>query len=322
MSPGRHAAGPEAATEEEPVEWEEGARPCAVGDPGRAASTVVTEWDARFLFRNDFLVDGVRLPAVESPVADLRAACVRGLKNRYYGKVCQDEYGFLVSPDRRWLVIAVADGVAQGTHSHIAAQIVVRSGCRALSALLGQDDPSRIDWTALLHRLADEVVRYAQAELGLGDRVDVAGTLATTALFAVVGLTPDEDGFLPAYVMPFGDSSAWVLRPDDERPWIALQPVKNEGSVIASSATDAIPLVPHELPAAVKTSIAPGEALVLMTDGVGDALGAGSGEVGQFLAASWREPPEALTFASQANFARRTYDDDRTVVAVWPVRRS
>ncbi|GLY47526.1 protein phosphatase 2C domain-containing protein [Lentzea sp. NBRC 102530] len=319
MSRGKHAAGTELG--EEPVTWEEGARPCAVGDPGRAASTVLTERDSRFLFRNDFLVDGARLPRADAPVADLRAACVRGLKNRYYGKVCQDDYGFLVTKDEQWLVIAVADGVAQGSHSHVAAGIVARGGCETLAKALADEHPSRIDWTRLLHRLADDVVRHGQQHLGLRDRVDVSGTLATTALFAIVGLQPDEDGFLPAFVLPFGDSSAWLLRPRDGRKWIPLQAVKNEGNVIATSATDAIPLVPHELPPALETSLAPGEALVLMTDGVGDPLGTGDGEVGRFLADAWSSPPEALTFASQANFARRSFDDDRTVVAVWPVPR-
>ena len=64
------------------------------------------------------------------------------------------------------------------------------------------------------------------------------------------------------------------------------------------------------------------QVLVLMSDGVGDPLGAGTGEVGQTLAESWRKPPYILTFAAQVEFARRSFDDDRTVIAVWPVPES
>jgi hypothetical protein len=46
-------------------------------------------------------------------------------------------------------------------------------------------------------------------------------------------------------------------------------------------------------------------------------LGAGTGEVGRVLADLWAAPPEMLDFAAQVGFARRTFDDDRTVVGVW-----
>ena len=56
--------------------------------------------------------------------------------------------------------------------------------------------------------------------------------------------------------------------------------------------------------------------IFLMTDGVGDPLGRGDGPVGRFLATEWAEPPDMLSFAGQVAFARRSYDDDRTVVGV------
>ena len=59
-------------------------------------------------------------------------------------------------------------------------------------------------------------------------------------------------------------------------------------------------------------------ALFLMTDGVADPLGAGSGEVGRVLGQWWAQPPNEFEFGAQAAFARRSFDDDRTVVGVWP----
>jgi hypothetical protein len=117
--------------------------------------------------------------------------------------------------------------------------------------------------------------------------------------------------------MSLGDTSAWQLRPDREMPWESLREVKNAGSTIASSATAAVPLIPRQLPPPVSARLCPGEALVLMSDGVGDPLGGGTGEVGASLASAWRLPPDPLNFAAQVGFARRTFDDDRTVVAIW-----
>jgi len=56
-----------------------------------------------------------------------------------------------------------------------------------------------------------------------------------------------------------------------------------------------------------------------MSDGIGDALGSGTGEVGEFLAKVWRRPPSPLAFAAQAEFSRKSFDDDRTALVFWPV---
>ena len=63
--------------------------------------------------------------------------------------------------------------------------------------------------------------------------------------------------------------------------------------------------------------LAPSEALILVTDGVGDPLGDGTGELGQQLATRWAYPPTIDAFLLDVNFLRRTFDDDRTAVGVW-----
>lgn len=302
--------------------WPSDVPAVAVGEPGRAAALVTARPDSAVPFHPDTVLDGVRVSgATGTDRLDLRAASVRGLSHRYYGRVRQDDYAFVVTGDSRYLVLAVADGVSAGALSHVAAGIVTRHGCRRIAGQLTNCEPDDLDWTAILCGVADDVVSRAGAtdpDLRDGDAPTVAERMAATVLFAVVGTDPGADGAHPVYAMAYGDTSAWLLDPAAQPPWSPLHAVKNAGAGLASSATFAVPLVPATAPPPVRTHLAPGCALVLMTDGVGDPLGGGGGDVGTYLAAAWTQPPDPLTFAAQIGFARRSYDDDRTVVAVWP----
>lgn len=292
----------------------------SVGDPGRAAAGVVPRPDQLLPFRNDIVLDAVRIAGPAGGEVELRAASIRGLSHQYYGTVRQDEFAYLVTEDHRWLVAAVADGLSSGRHSHRAAQIVCRYGCRQVERQLRERDLTELDWQALFDGLGDKVVERASEELDLDDPAveAVAERMAATALFAVVDLEPTATGGRRAHVMSLGDTSAWLLRPDRPEPWLPLQAVKNAGSTVASASTAAVPAVPRTLAPPVVTELCPDEVLVLMSDGVGDPLGGGTGEVGAFLADAWRSAPDPLTFAAQVGFRRRSYDDDRTVLAVWP----
>jgi serine/threonine protein phosphatase PrpC len=291
----------------------------AIGDPGRAARTVVPVPDRETAYRADTVVDGVVVtPTTGGRSVTLRGASVRGWSHRYYGKVRQDEFAYLTSDGSPWLVLAVADGVSAGAKSHEAAKIVVRSGCTHLSRLLADQPVESLDWSGVLDRLTEEIVRFGRDRLALPETEKVANHLAATAVFAVVDLSGDRED-VPVHMVSVGDSSAWLLRPEADRAWTPLQAVKNEGVTIASSATAALPATALPPLSPVVTSVRAGQALVLMTDGVGDPLGAGTGEVGTYLAQAWARPPSALSFAGQVDFARRSYDDDRTVLAIWPM---
>jgi serine/threonine protein phosphatase PrpC len=285
----------------------------AVGDPGRAPSRVRPRLDSRFPFRPSVAADQVRITAGRGgPELELRAASVRGLAHRYYGTTRQDAYGFIVSDDNQWLVLAVADGVSAGERSHLAAETAAQVGCQLLVEQLAH---GALDWPGLLSTLAAEITAIGGHEAD-ADPVRVAEDLATTALFAVLGLRDD----VPTTVYAFGDSSAWLLRPSQPETWTPLQAVKNAGAAIASPATKALPLLPSNggFPEPASFTLPPDAVLVLMSDGVADPLGSGQGEVADFLAGVWAEPPDPYSFAAQVDFARRTFDDDRTVIAVWP----
>jgi hypothetical protein len=140
--------------------------------------------------------------------------------------------------------------------------------------------------------------------------------MSAALTFAVVDLVATDDGNT-VHLMTIGDTSGWII--DQDGCWCPLQPVKNAGADIHSSAVSALP-APTQTPApAVRAVLRPGEVLVVMTDGIGDPLGDGSGVVGEFLSRVWREPPPDLAFAAHISFTRRTFDDDRTAVAVWPI---
>lgn len=308
-------------------QWSGGLTPYSVGDPGRAAKDVQPAPDLQCWDQRDTVLDGVLFTDGSGQRAlELRAASVRGRSHRYYGKIRQDEYAYRCTADNGFLVAAVADGVSAGRFSHHAAQVVTRQGCVLIANRLREVEPDDLPWVDVLEDLSAAVVaegrrllrQHEGSQLG-ADGLDphaIAGELAATALFAVVDLRSDI-AERTAHLLALGDTSAWVLRSGTR--WEAQQPIKNDGAMIATSATSALPMVPAELGPPRQITVGPGDALVLVSDGIGDPLGDGTGDVGAFLASVWRRPPAALEFAAQVDFARKSYDDDRTAIVLWPL---
>lgn len=300
--------------------WTGAFTPYVVGDPGRAALSVRPRAAERSWDRRDTVVDGVTLSHDGSDVGELRAASVRGLSHANYGVVRQDEYAFRITAGGRYLVVAVADGVSSGHHSDQAAMIVTRRGAELVAEYLERHGPDDIPWMTVMRELAARVLDRGRQLVAIGggrpaSDDEIAHEIAATALFAVVDLVPGPDG-CAVQTVALGDTSALVLR---DGGWEPLQPVKNARAAVASSATSAIPALPPALAAPIRTTVKAGEALVLVSDGVGDALGGGRGPVAEFLAEVWATAPRtALEFAAQVGFARKSFDDDRTAVAVWP----
>jgi hypothetical protein len=261
----------------------------------------------------DTALDGGRLGGWE-----LRAASVRGLAHRYDGRPRQDAYAFCVSTDGEWIVAAVADGVSSGALSHRASALVAHHGCRILAKQLGTVHPDGIDWYAALADVSKAVLALGRRtpDFELLNDEDIARAMSTTVVFAVVKTVPDEDS--SAYLCWWGDSSAWSL--DPEGRWDCLSEVKNDDpDAVPTNATRALPFLPEDsddIPART-VGIDAGRTLFLITDGIGDALGNGDGEVGSILSGLWRSPPDLLQFAAHAGFGRQGFDDDRTVLGLW-----
>lgn len=329
--PSTRAAKPTGTTAEEP-EPSERPRPVTtgsfeaytIGDPGRAFHRTVSLTETKHRDSHDIAIDAAAVNDPEgTPRLIVRAASSRGLAHQQYGDPRQDDHCFVLSADGEWLVCLVADGVSAGEWSHLAAYVATEEGAADIAKLLATADPADLPWRAVLQRLADQLADIC-ATLPSGDAVDidlspqeVAAKMATTLVIGVVATRPGENGTHAVTVVRLGDSSGWIL--DAQDGWISLGDVKNAGNVIAESATACLPLVPEHDPAVVETTLGDGAALVLITDGIGDPLGSGRGEVGTHLATVWARPPHPVEFAAQVAFGRKTFDDDRGAIVVWPV---
>jgi hypothetical protein len=264
----------------------------------------------------DTMLDGGSLAGVT-----VLAASVRGLSHRQKGTARQDSYGLATSLDKRWLVTVVADGVSNGPLSHRAAQVTTRGATRVAALIDEGIHPSVLDWYGIFSDLAGRIVA-AGAKL-LDTRADpdgpaeaVARAMGTTATFLVCETTPDGPVRL-VYIAWMGDSPAWSV---DKGHWLCLTEIKNAGNEVASSSVAALPHLPEDprrLPQRSGT-VPAGACLFVMSDGVGDPLGDGRGEVGAVLAREWERPPALPRFAEQVAFGRKSFDDDRTVVGIWP----
>lgn len=300
-----------------------------VGDAGRL--TQLTALPSPVLSRADIEATG----AVHGQLC-YRAATLRGASHLALRAPRQDAYSFRFSTTGDWLAICVADGVSQSPASHTAADLACRKLTRALASSLDSSPipetfedwkqlSESIDWAGAAESASAAII---DAATGLakptdaaesGDQVrslsstEAAAVMATTAVCLVIATRTNADGALPYSVaIVAGDSPAMLLTGGR---WSALTELKDTDPEIASSAVHPLPRQPSIQPQL--GALEKGQALVLMTDGLGDPLGAGSGQVGSFLAERWQEPPDTLSFLIDLGFLRKTFVDDRTAFAVW-----
>lgn len=286
----------------------------AIGDPGRADWAVegppAPPWG-----RPDTVVDGPSLGVVE-----VRAASVRGISHRAYTRTRQDEYA-LATTDSGHLILVVSDGLGSLEESHRAAAAVCRHGCKAIrEALVNGGSMESIDWVEVLNQIAAVIVRADVAlQSASGGRTSSDGealqsSMAATALFAVVETETEPDTPLAAVIASYGDCSAWIL---EGHSWTAVTRLKATEATFSTSAVYGLPTIAEEALEVHQLELPVGGLMVLMSDGVGDPMANGDGQVGAALADAWAQPPNPLDFARQVGFARKSFDDDRTVVGVW-----
>jgi Protein phosphatase 2C len=257
-------------------------------------------------YRPDTVCDGW-----STPQFTVRVASVRGYAHRYAGKPCQDSVAVAAHPGTGAVVFAVADGVSSAPHSHIGSRRACETAVREVCAAL-EHTGRRPDWRDLLDRVAGDMVgQLRRVGPPPGDPAAEIGSAL------VAGVIRTIDGRAWVDLVQVGDSSAWVLH---EGAFTALLADKfSGGGAVTSTAVMALPDVPDE-PAIAQAPIPVGAALLVGTDGFGDALGDGTGLVGGVFREVLADAPTPLQLAHTLDFSRETFDDDRTLVAIWPLR--
>ncbi|MGW0809072.1 protein phosphatase 2C domain-containing protein [Nonomuraea sp. NPDC002799] len=242
----------------------------------------------------------------------LRSASVRGERHRYYRQPRQDATFAVAHEESGAVVFAVADGLSSATAATIGAAEACRAAVWAMYAQLGEGRPGP-DFPAVVRHAARTLHRQAATmSRQEPDLAQVEELLATTLVAGTA--RPGADG-IEVSLFRVGDSGAWALDLTGPR-FRPLFGAKTEGDVVPSSVT-ALPRVPPELEQWSGT-VVPGEVFLIGTDGFGDPLGDGDGQVGALFAEHLATPPSPPWLAHLLDFSRETFDDDRTLLALWP----
>jgi hypothetical protein len=290
-------------------------RPIVVGQAGPSFEPKGTREDFQVVpCRPDIVIDGW-----STGPFTLRAATTRGYSHRHLGTPRQDDYAVVLQAAPGPLIVAVADGVSGAHLSHVGSTTAVGYASQWLARELS-DDIAQTDWRKLLQSAAWALVEQAKITLSLDD-FDAERTeqsMATTLVCAVC--QPIDDSQMRVWLVGVGDSGAWVLEGNKFARVLGGKSTSESG--LTSSAVTALPRIPDTVEA-VEVTVRSGQALLVGTDGFGDPLGGGTGEVGKLFSEVLNgDIPPLLEFAHALDFSRETFDDDRTLVAVWPFHPS
>lgn len=242
--------------------------------------------------------------------ADLRGLSIRGLSirghvHRYEGSVRQDQLAVGEIREEKLLVCAVADGLGTQPASHLGAAFASRlaaSWPRAGELLAGKS--TAFDCSEISAALQSEAQRR-----GL-DPEAVSTTLTFAVIAQVPTIGPDGVPRWQVAVAQIGDSHAYRLRCGR---WTPL--TKQDHA--AESLSNVVEPLPRYSTASVQhLDLVAGEVLALTTDGAGNLL-EDQPEFALALASCWQQSapsPSALLRVLDASV--KTYDDDRTFLAV------
>jgi len=289
------AAGPPAAASWDPIVLDVGVAAFPSRPPagsGRFPDTVVDGWSSdRF---------------------DVRLASIRGYSHRFYGRPRQDAASVAFDESTGSVVFAVADGVSSARCAERGAELAVRTAVNMIGIALraGRNGP---DWRALIESISLRLAEEARSPGGDG-AAETGRAPADFATTLVAGYARPAVAGGVVTVVQLGDSSAWLL---DGSGFTRLLGSKSDpGAAVIPSQVAALPAVPETVEP-VTATLPDGSVLLVGTDGFGDPLGDGTGLVGGLFRSVLRTPPPPLGFAHALDFSRETFDDDRTLVAVW-----
>ena len=291
-----------------------------VGNPSPAfeARLVKPEFDSS-LYRPDTAIDGWSNGRVV-----VRAASVRGYQHRYDGSPRQDDFALLSSDDGHTVFLAVADGLSSARNSHVGSSYATRYAVRWLNQSAAskakETEGGRIDWSQMLSDCVRSTSWFLLQEtarlFGVDKDVRQAARLTATTLVCAAVVTKDDP--VSVYSVSVGDSGAWILADGEFTPLSGGKSL-DAGGIADSSVQHFLPGgIPETFDVAHQDLVA-GSVLLLGSDGFGDPLGRGRGAVGDLFRETFQgRVPSRHEFAHVLDFQRETFDDDRTLVGVWP----
>lgn len=260
-----------------------------IGAPGRAANEISAGLPGQFSGLPDHHQSEFSTGSLE-----IRAATSRGLLHRHTGTGRQDEYSVTWDADTEQLLVVVCDGVGSLPDSHATAAAI----CEYL--------PEHFS----VARDLGEAVRLSNAMLISSQARGGVNGASTVVAAAIRWL----EGAMEVDAVAVGDSSAWRLDPASGA-WSPIQAPSESASLHTTSVR---PLPDPHLRGLSRQRFVTRHPVFLMSDGVSGPL-SGSAQVAETLAGWWATPPQIFEFGAQVAFARKSHQDDRTVVGVWPV---
>ncbi|RVU15519.1 hypothetical protein EOT10_38680 [Streptomyces antnestii] len=247
----------------------------------------------------------------------LRAASVIGPGHRC-GRPAeprQDSYRIGRSPDSRHAIVAVADGLSSAAWSDAGATTASSQAVTLLREQIATVGFDGLDVKELYGRIAESIAAHA-AGRGVG-----TSHMATVLITAVLA-EPDANGVAKAWISWLGDSSAWTLDPHDALWRFSAGEAKDRAAaVVSNEVAGRLPDTP-QLARDHYVTLAPGTALALVTDGIGDAWADPAGNINEYFANAWRAPVPATRFTADVGFDAPQCLDDRTAVVLWNGDRS
>ncbi|MET9491983.1 protein phosphatase 2C domain-containing protein [Nocardia sp. NPDC006630] len=245
----------------------------------------------------------------------MRYASVRGARHRYHRLPRQDSVRAALHEQSGTIVFAVADGVSSASISHRGAHAVCETSVRTMLDGLSRE-PTWADFDELARRSAEELHALTRWWLGEArpNQSQVMNLYATTLVAGLVWA--HQDGPV-VELCRIGDSAAWILDLADGRYHPLFGAEVDEVSDVVSTNVIPLPHVPEQMER-VTRQLSSSQVLLVGTDGFGLPLGDGDGRIGALFARHLESPPTPPWFAHVLDFSRATFDDDRTLLAVWP----
>jgi serine/threonine protein phosphatase PrpC len=249
------------------------------------------------------------LAADAARVGDLevRAASVVGAGHRCEEPAAprQDAYALGRTPDEKYLIIAVADGVSDSPHSDLGARVAVSAATRELAKMLANGGIKAIDEDLLYKVVAGEMLGTGRNR-GLADR-DICSILIVTVIEAF----PRPEGVRRVWTSWIGDVSLWI------HDGTLRRVTGKEKAGLDRNVLDAVLPYAPDRSETRRFELHPSDRVAVMTDGLSDSLHEIPG-VGEYFARQWAGAvPHPAVFLHSLCYDGPGQTDDRTAVVVW-----